>query len=69
MSYLFHPHVTNQLLVVTNNLTVLTADTTVVLDCCATGYSKYARDQLEREQMRVADSHGFDEVCLTQVWI
>ncbi|MEG3086298.1 hypothetical protein [Sphingomonas sp. PB4P5] len=67
MPYMIHPRVTNQRSAVENGMTVLTVDTTVVLDCCDKAFSRFARDQLEREQARVSRRFGFGEVCLNQI--
>ncbi|MDY7523131.1 hypothetical protein [Sphingomonas sp. 10B4] len=64
---MIHPHVTNQRSVVENGTTVLTADTTVVLDCRDKAFSRCAREKLEREQVRVSRRFGFGEVRLSQI--
>lgn len=67
MSFLIHPKVSNQRSVIENGRNVLIADTSVTLDCNDPNFSRFARDQLEKEQARVARRYGYDEVRLVQV--
>ena len=67
MPYFGNPRVRNERTAFVNGKTVLIADTTIVLDCCACGFSHSARAHVERDQLRVAQRYGFDEVRLNQI--
>lgn len=67
MPYFANPRVRSERTVVESGKSVLIADTSVVLDCCAAGFSPWLRDQLERDQLRVATRFGFDEVRLNRI--
>jgi len=66
MPYLQHPSVSNERSLISAGRNILIADTSVVLDCCDPRFSRFARNQLEAEQLFVMRRYSFDEVRLVQ---